>query len=322
MFEITTVKEIIHQIRKTSLEKKKFKDSIYKYYNFWEISDPSKVWFSKFIEFHQINPLKKELNFISVFGYEYSHFLISSPKIFFSGEDLNSNTFPKLRRYKKILKKMDLFLGFEEEDDVKSFYLPLWFLSFIEPNSTIESITTTINKINNVNHRKGFRTKFASQISRHDINGVREKIILLLQTIDNVDCAGKFMKNTDDLKSKFGDRKIDFLQNYKFNICPENTDTRGYITEKIIDSFLAGCIPIYWSEKNFADFKIFNKNSILFYDENDPQKLYNKISKLYRNENAFNEFISRPIFTDKAPELIITHLDKLKQRLKEVIDAN
>lgn len=41
------------------------------------------------------------------------------------------------------------------------------------------------------------------------------------------------------------------LQKYKFSICYENVrDIEGYITEKIFDCFLAGCVPIYLGANN------------------------------------------------------------------------
>lgn len=38
--------------------------------------------------------------------------------------------------------------------------------------------------------------------------------------------------------------KKDLLANYSFNLCPENRVGEGYITEKIPEAFLCGCIPI------------------------------------------------------------------------------
>jgi hypothetical protein len=50
------------------------------------------------------------------------------------------------------------------------------------------------------------------------------------------------------------ERKIPILQNYKFSICYENiADVPGYITEKIFDSMIAGCIPIYRGAPNITD---------------------------------------------------------------------
>ena len=39
--------------------------------------------------------------------------------------------------------------------------------------------------------------------------------------------------------------KIEFLSSYKFSIAMENTEEEGYLSQKIIDSFLSGTIPIY-----------------------------------------------------------------------------
>ena len=37
-----------------------------------------------------------------------------------------------------------------------------------------------------------------------------------------------------------------FLQNYKFNLCFENSAVDGYTTEKLCDALAAGTLPIYW----------------------------------------------------------------------------
>jgi hypothetical protein len=46
------------------------------------------------------------------------------------------------------------------------------------------------------------------------------------------------------------DEKLDTLRNYKFTICYENISCNDYVTEKIIDCFVAGCIPIYMGAPN------------------------------------------------------------------------
>jgi alpha(1,3/1,4) fucosyltransferase len=50
------------------------------------------------------------------------------------------------------------------------------------------------------------------------------------------------------------DQKSDVLSNTKFSICYENLrDEPGYITEKIFDCFLSGCVPVYWGANNVTD---------------------------------------------------------------------
>ncbi len=49
--------------------------------------------------------------------------------------------------------------------------------------------------------------------------------------------------------------KLELLQKYKFSICFENASgIKGYITEKILDSLAAGCVPVYWGAPNITDF--------------------------------------------------------------------
>lgn len=49
--------------------------------------------------------------------------------------------------------------------------------------------------------------------------------------------------------------KAEILANAKFSYCYENVkDLPNYITEKIFDSFLSGCVPIYWGAGNIQKY--------------------------------------------------------------------
>lgn len=74
--------------------------------------------------------------------------------------------------------------------------------------------------------------------------------------------------------------KIESLQDYQFSICYENgKDIDGYITEKIIDCFVSGNIPIYWGPQNIGDHipqnTFINRN-----DFNSHEELYLFIKNL------------------------------------------
>ena len=61
-------------------------------------------------------------------------------------------------------------------------------------------------------------------------------------------------KNYQTYKGRV-DSKIATLSKYRFSICYENVkNIPGYITEKIFDSFFAGCVPIYWGAPNIAEY--------------------------------------------------------------------
>ena len=51
------------------------------------------------------------------------------------------------------------------------------------------------------------------------------------------------------------DSKFETMKKYRFVIAYENVkDENGYITEKMFDVFIAGCVPIYWGAKNILDY--------------------------------------------------------------------
>ena len=59
-------------------------------------------------------------------------------------------------------------------------------------------------------------------------------------------CTRKFPSYRGTVETKH-----DVLKKYKFSICYENArDVPGWITEKIFDCFLAGCVPVYWGPNN------------------------------------------------------------------------
>lgn len=61
------------------------------------------------------------------------------------------------------------------------------------------------------------------------------------------------------------DSKIDGLKDYRFSIAMENGCYNTYFTEKILDCFFVGTIPIYWGTENIN--KIFNPKGIIFLED-------------------------------------------------------
>jgi hypothetical protein len=60
-------------------------------------------------------------------------------------------------------------------------------------------------------------------------------------------------------------RKVDGLKKYMFSVCMENSVYDTYYTEKLLDCFLTGTIPVYWGSKKIGD--IFNSKGVLWVDE-------------------------------------------------------
>lgn len=47
-------------------------------------------------------------------------------------------------------------------------------------------------------------------------------------------------------------KKDDILNRFKYNLCPENSLYPGYYTEKVVEAYAAGCIPITWADPHIS----------------------------------------------------------------------
>jgi hypothetical protein len=94
--------------------------------------------------------------------------------------------------------------------------------------------------------------------SKHpnELYSERESVIQFFEDKNDFDFYG-FAWEKKGYKNYRGSiqNKLETLKDYRFNVCYENIhDVKGYITEKIFDSFAAGAIPIYWGASNVTDY--------------------------------------------------------------------
>ena len=84
------------------------------------------------------------------------------------------------------------------------------------------------------------------------------------------------------------DDKIKTLSDFKYALCFENVEAKGYITEKIFDAFKAKCVPIYWGAPDITTY--IPKNCFIdFRDFYDYEKLLNYITNI--SEDKYNGYI-------------------------------
>ena len=79
----------------------------------------------------------------------------------------------------------------------------------------------------------------------------------------------EFLKTKDFAVDSFGhgcnpiEKKADALKDYCFSIAVENSSADNYFTDKILDCFVTGTVPVYWGCPNVFDY--FNKDGILYF---------------------------------------------------------
>ena len=93
---------------------------------------------------------------------------------------------------------------------------------------------------------------------------------------------------------------IESYKKYKFAFAIENKKVDGYVTEKIMNAFYAGCIPIYWGSSNVND--LFNKKS--FINVNDFNSLDECVDYVCNlSDEEINIILNEPIYNPSS-ELI------------------
>lgn len=69
------------------------------------------------------------------------------------------------------------------------------------------------------------------------------------------DLYGSGWEGNPAWKGHYAKDKLHLLKNYRFHLCYENMEQqRGYITERIFESFFGGCVPVYWGASNIEEY--------------------------------------------------------------------
>ena len=146
--------------------------------------------------------------------------------------------------------------------------------------------------ISNVISTDGFRIHFINELNKYKL----------------IDMGGQYNNNVGGPKKD----KIEFLSSYKFSIAMENSEGDGYLSEKIIDSFNSGTIPIYYGDYMIDEY-INPKTYIFIKGEKDIKEKIEYIKKIDKNESLYISLIKENVLTDNYIA------DKIEKEEKEFL---
>ena len=154
------------------------------------------------------------------------------------------------------------------------------------------------------------RQKFCSALisNYYSTDGFRINFINELNKYKTIDMGGKFNNNVGGPVKD----KIKFLNLYKFSIAMENSEGDGYLSEKIVHSFLAGNIPIYYGDYMIDEY-INIKSFILIKGEKDVPEKIKYIKKIDNDNNLYKSILKENIITDNNAQ------NKIDKELKEFL---
>ena len=247
------------------------------YNGFWPGIDPQSNWFS-----HMFRDYYGDPNIQFSLDHTNSDIVISSVfappvetsalKVFFSGE-----------AYKNYHEGNDIFLGYDKTDVIANkFRLPLWYLYINWWDAELDGAGYSLEQPSS-----GLRDNFCALVVGNPVEN-RIQVARKLSEIAPVHGFGAAFNNP------YSGDKVDLLKNFTFNIAFENLVQTGYVTEKLFEALLAGCIPIYWGAPE-ADFD-FNPERFIRYNDS-LSDIHLKVKKIEASEQAKLELQSKPIFT-------------------------
>ena len=173
------------------------------------------------------------------------------------------------------------------------------------------------------------RNKFCScMVSVPSKDSPRDEFFKKLCEYKKVDSGGRHLNN---IGGGYIADKLGWLKDYKFHICFENAASVGYFTEKMVDAWAAGCVPIYWGDISLkrtemipdvlSEYKINPKSYINVHDYNSFDEAIEEIKRIDNDNEAYLSMLKEPVFLDDV-DWYDYYQSKLEKFILSIVDVN
>ena len=125
-------------------------------------------------------------------------------------------------------------------------------------------------------------------------------------------------KPASRLTQHYMDEAVAVFEPFKFVMSFENANVSGYVTEKIVNAYLARAVPIYWGSPDV--FKIFNAASFLYVpDFTSIEEVAQRVETMSHAE--WEAMQQAPPLADGAEHFFSWHRDVTGGLRREIVDA-
>lgn len=217
--------------------------------------------------------------FYSVFSNEYLLYP-NAVRIFFTGENVAPN-----------FQLCDYAIGFERLEYEDRYIRYPFYYGMKEYALDLKRAREKHLHITN----EMFSRQFCSFVySNDDTDGARKQLFAELNQYKMVSSGGRLFNNVSERVTD----KFEFEKKHKFSIACENSSHNGYCTEKILQSFGAQTVPIYYGDKTVA----FDYNEKAFVNCHAYKNIEEAISHviyLDQHEDAYLKILRHKAFADE-----------------------
>jgi hypothetical protein len=160
------------------------------------------------------------------------------------------------------------------------------------------------------------KNRFCAFVVSNPTAHIRNTFFQKLNVYKRVDSCGCALNNCGFTAPK-GDAYLQFLQQFKFNICFENKSKPYYLTEKLHNAWLGGCIPIYYGCPNVHTW--LNKDAFLYLEDDSEEamnRLIARIIELDNDDEKYMEMYRQPLIIGEIPQcMTIEHVQKQVEKI-------
>jgi hypothetical protein len=263
--------------------------------DFWRGFNPrDNLWLTVFAQMGNVEVVDSggDVCVFSCFG--DSHRTFRGCKVFVSGENRRPN-----------FRDADFCIGFDHVVDDRYLRYPLWAW-----HDTASELLHPYGE--NITEKQ---TDFCAFVVSNPRNPIRNAMFEELSRHRHVHSAGRLFNNDsmegESLPGRQSAPTTSYLQRFQFTIAMENSAFPGYTTEKLLQAFVAGSIPIYWGDPlvdydfdprsfiNFAEYGTVSGvvRAVLGLAE-DPAAMDAMRSIAPVSEHSWNRSANRKLLTD------------------------
>jgi hypothetical protein len=206
-------------------------------------------------------------------------------KIFYTGENVRPNYFT-----------YDHAITFDHENSPKHYRLPLYVLEMWAiwfDDKLAPSLDYLARRKIDLEAEIAKKTRFCSFVQSNPNCQPRNIIFQKLNNICTIDSGGPLFNNMGYILPRTRKDKIEFMSTRKFNLCCENGQYPGYVTEKLLDAYMANTVPIYWGSPTVH--RDFYPESMVWLNEPDKFDEVLEGLKAYHGGNILHFIMNNPL---------------------------
>jgi hypothetical protein len=207
-------------------------------------------------------------------------------KIFYTGENERPGNY-----------HCNYAISFDHVDNEQQYRLPLYVIyDFDNQHRNVTNTNTVDREPSDLN--KKFKDKFCSFVVKNGACQKRNYFFQRLNEYKRVDSAGPLFNNVGYILERGEgavEAKMKFLNDYKFNLCFENSSYPGYTTEKLYEAYMFGTVPIYWGSPTIeCDFN--PKAFLNWHDYQDDDAFMEAIIEVDTKPELYEQMYMEPLF--------------------------